>query len=41
VGEKEVADKTVSVRVNKTKEQFTMSADQFITEKVAEYKNRQ
>jgi threonyl-tRNA synthetase len=41
VWEKEVADKTVSVRVNKTKEQFTMRAEQFIAEKIVEYKNRQ
>jgi threonyl-tRNA synthetase len=41
VWEKEVTDKTVSVRVNKTKEQFTMNAEQFIAEKVTEYKNRQ
>lgn len=41
VWEKEVSEKTVSVRVNKTKEQLTMNADQFISEKVLEYKNRQ
>ena len=40
VGEKEVADNTVSVRVNKTKEQLTVGADTFIEEKVNEYKQR-
>lgn len=40
VWEKEVAENTVSVRVNKTKEQLTMDATQFIAEKVQEYKDR-
>ncbi len=40
IGEEEVTAKTVSVRVYKTKEQMTLSADQFIAEKVEEYKNR-
>lgn len=40
VGEKEVTDKTVSVRVYKTKEQLTIPAAQFIEERVTEYKNR-
>lgn len=40
VWEKEVADGTVSVRVNKTKEQLTVDATTFIAEKVLEYKER-
>lgn len=40
VWEKEVAENTVSVRVNKTKEQITVDANMFIAEKVLEYKER-
>ena len=40
VGEKEVADKTVSVRVFKTKAQLVMNADEFIAERVKEYAER-
>lgn len=40
IGEKEVTDKSVSVRVYKTKEQMTISAEQFIAERVKEYKER-
>lgn len=40
VGEKEESDKTVSVRVYKTKEQLTMSVQEFIDERVKEYKER-
>lgn len=40
IWEKEVADKTVSVRVGKTKEQLTLDAATFIADKVQEYKER-
>ena len=40
VGEKEETDKTVSVRVYKTKEQLVMSVEDFIAAKVKEYKER-
>lgn len=40
IGEKEVADKTVSIRVFKTKEQATIPANQFIAERVKEYDER-
>ena len=40
VGEKEQSDKTVSVRVYKTKEQLVMSIDDFIAEKKEEYRTR-
>lgn len=40
VGEKEESDKTVSVRIYKTKEQLTMSIQEFIDERVKEYKER-
>ncbi|HCB52197.1 TPA: threonine--tRNA ligase, partial [Patescibacteria group bacterium] len=40
VGEKEESDSTVSVRVYKTKEQLVMPIQQFIDEKVKEYKER-
>jgi threonyl-tRNA synthetase len=40
VGEKEETDKTVSVRVYKTKEQLVMSIEDFIAAKVKEYKER-
>jgi len=36
IGEKEVTDDTVSVRVYKSKEQLTMDAEQFIADKVLE-----
>ena len=40
VGEKEQSDKTISVRVYKTKEQLVMSIDDFIAEKKEEYRTR-
>lgn len=40
VWEKEESDNSVSVRVYKTKEQLVMSVQQFIDEKVKEYKER-
>jgi threonyl-tRNA synthetase len=40
VGEKEESDQSVSVRVYKTKEQLTMSIQEFLDEKVKEYKER-
>lgn len=40
VGEKEVTDNSVSVRVYKTKEQMTMSAEQFVTDRIKEYAER-
>jgi threonyl-tRNA synthetase len=40
VGEKEVADKTVSVRVFKTKAQLVIDAEEFIAERVKEYAER-
>jgi len=40
VGEKEESDNSVSVRVYKTKEQLTMKVDEFVSEKVKEYKER-
>lgn len=40
IWEKEVADKTLSVRVIKTKEQFTVDGMQFLEEKAQEYKER-
>lgn len=40
IGEEEVTAKTVSVRVYKTKQQMTSSADQFIADRVNEYLNR-
>lgn len=40
IGEEEVTANTVSVRVYKTKEQMTISADEFIAERVKEYMNR-
>lgn len=40
IGEKEVADNTVSIRVYKTKEQATISADQFLADRVKEYNER-
>jgi threonyl-tRNA synthetase len=39
-GEKEETDKTVSVRVYKTKEQLVMSVEDFIAAKIKEYKER-
>lgn len=40
VGEKEVADKSVSIRVFKTKAQETLDAQKFVDQVVEEYKNR-
>jgi len=40
VGEKEQSDKTISVRVYKTKEQLVLSIDDFIAEKKEEYRTR-
>lgn len=40
IWEKEVADKTLSVRVYKTKEQFTVDGKSFLEERVVEYKER-
>ena len=40
IGEKEVPDKSVSIRVYKTKEQMSMSADEFIETRVKEYQER-
>lgn len=40
VGEKEESDNSVSVRIYKTKEQLTMSVQEFIDERVREYKER-
>lgn len=40
VGEKEQSDSSVSVRVYKTKEQYTMSIEEFMTKMVEEYKSR-
>ncbi len=40
IGEKEVSEELVSFRVYKTKEQGTMSASDFISARVEEYKNR-
>ena len=40
VGEKEESDNSVSVRVYKTKEQLVMKVEDFIAEKVKEYKER-
>ena len=40
IGEKEVTEKTFSVRVFKTKEQFSINAQTFLDEKLQEYKER-
>lgn len=40
IGEEEVNAQTVSVRVYKTKEQMTLSAEDFIKDRVKEYKER-
>ncbi len=40
IGEEEVNAKTVSMRIYKTKEQATLSADQFITDRAKEYNDR-
>jgi threonyl-tRNA synthetase len=40
VGEKEMTDKSVSVRVYKTKEQFVIDAQDFVADKVKEYTER-
>jgi len=40
IGEEEVKAQTVSIRIYKTKEQATMSADEFITARVKEYQER-
>jgi threonyl-tRNA synthetase len=40
VGEKEVTDNSVSVRIYKTKEQLTVPMAQFIAERVKEYRER-
>ena len=40
IGEKEVTEKTFSVRVFKTKEQFTTDGKTFLDEKMQEYKER-
>ncbi|MBP7885121.1 hypothetical protein KAZ93_03080 [Patescibacteria group bacterium] len=40
VGEKEQSDSSVSVRVYKTKEQYTESLDEFIAKRVEEYTDR-
>ncbi len=40
IGEKEVTDKSVSVRIYKTKEQTTVSAEQFIADRLKEYQER-
>ncbi len=40
VGEKEVADKSVSIRVFKTKAQETLDAQKFVEQVAKEYKNR-
>ena len=40
VGEKEVSDQSVSVRVYKTKEQYTESVEEFVQKRVVEYKER-
>jgi threonyl-tRNA synthetase len=40
VGEKEVSDHSVSVRVYKTKEQYTMSVEEFIAKMGSEVKER-
>lgn len=41
VGEKEVSDSSVSVRVYKTKEQYTMSLEEFIAKIESEVKERE
>lgn len=40
IGEKEIADHTVSFRVYKTKEQWTLSLDEFIAARKKEYTER-
>lgn len=40
IGEKEMADLTVSVRVYKTKEQYTLSLGEFANKVLREYKER-
>jgi threonyl-tRNA synthetase len=40
VGEKEVSDNSVSVRVYKTKEQYTMSVEEFVAKMGSEVKER-
>jgi len=40
VGEKEVSDNSVSVRVYKTKEQYTMSVEEFVAKMQSEVKER-
>ena len=40
IGEQEVNNKTVSIRIYKTKEQATLSADEFIAARVKEYLER-
>lgn len=40
IGEKETQDNTVSVRVYKTKEQFTLPTGEFIRKVVTEFKER-
>lgn len=40
VGEKEVAENSVSVRVYKTKEQYTVSSEEFLTQITKEYTER-
>ena len=40
IGEKEVADQTVSLRIFKTKEQLTMSASSFVAQVIQQYQTR-
>ena len=40
IGEEEVTNGTVSIRIYKTKEQATLSADEFIAARVKEYMER-
>lgn len=40
VGEKEQSDQSVSVRVYKTKEQYSESLDEFVAKRVEEYRER-
>jgi threonyl-tRNA synthetase len=40
VGEKEQSDWSVSVRVYKTKEQYTETVEEFMSKRVVEYKER-
>lgn len=40
IGEKEVQDHSVSVRVYKTKEQYTLPTGEFVRKVVSEFKER-